>query len=149
MEEIRKEKEVDSKQPDAEEESVAHDPNSANPTEMQNSGGKDGVEGLSGDPPEQQDLQNAVEDSEDNKANSEAMGETTVIDEEEEKKVAADNETVTPKDAEVAEIDEHSKSTKEQGTLVTFGISAMEAVREIRFRIEQKTQLTASAGKYS
>ena len=149
MEEIRKEKEVDSKQPDAEEESVAHDPNSASPTEMQNSGGKDGVAGLSGDPPEQQDLQNAVEDSEDNKANSEAMGETTVIDEEEEKKVAADNETVTPEDAEVAEIDEHSKSTKEQGTPVTFGISAMEAVREIRFRIEQKTQLTASAGKYS
>jgi len=30
--------------------------------------------------------------------------------------------------------------------VVVFGTSAEEAVKEIRFRIEQKTQLTASAG---
>ncbi len=33
------------------------------------------------------------------------------------------------------------------GIPVTFGISVTEAVREIRFRIEQRTKLTASAGK--
>ena len=32
------------------------------------------------------------------------------------------------------------------GNLVVFGTSAEEVVKEIRFRIEQKTQLTASAG---
>ena len=83
--------------------------------------------------------------AEGSKANNEAAEETTVIDHEEEKKVAAESESVTPEDAEVAEIDAmQSKVIREQGTPVTFGISAMEAVREIRFRIEQKTQLTAS-----
>ncbi len=33
------------------------------------------------------------------------------------------------------------------GIPVTFGVSVTEAVREIRFRIEQRTKLTASAGK--
>ena len=102
---------------------------------------------LSEDQSEQQDLQNA-EVFEGSKANNEATEETTVIDHEEEKKIAAESESVTPEDAEVAEIDAmQSKVIREQGTPVTFGISAMEAVREIRFRIEQKTQLTASAGK--
>lgn len=31
---------------------------------------------------------------------------------------------------------------------VTFGVSAEDAVQEMRYRIEQRTQLTASAGKY-
>ena len=148
VEEIVKEKEVDNRQPDDVEESVTNDVNSASPSEMQNSkGGKDGIATLSEDQPEQQDLQNA-EVFEGSKANNEAAEETTVIDHEEEKKVAAESESVTPEDAEVAEIDAmQSKVIREQGTPVTFGISAMEAVREIRFRIEQKTQLTASAGK--
>ena len=150
VEEIVKEKEVDNRQPDDVEESVTNDVNSASPSEMQNSkGGKDGIAALSEHQPEQQNLQNA-EVFKGSKANNEATEETTVIDHEEEKKVAAESESVTPEDAEVAEIDAmQSKVIREQGTPVTFGISAMEAVREIRFRIEQKTQLTASAGKYS
>ena len=137
-------------QADDVEESVTKDANSASPTQMQDSTGeKDGATALSEDQPEQQDQQNVVEVQEDSKENSEAKHKTTGIDKEKEKKVEAESETVTPEDAEVAEIDaEHSKATKERGTPVTFGISAMEAVREIRFRIEQKTQLTASAGKY-
>ena len=149
MEETAKENEVERTQPDDVEESVTEDANSANPTKMQDSTGeKDGVAGLSEDQLEQQDPQNVVEVPEDSKGNGGVKDKTTVIDKEEEEKVAVESETVTPEDAEVAEIDdEHSKATKERGTPVTFGISAMEAVREIRFRIEQKTQLTASAGK--
>ena len=148
VEEIVKEKEVDNRQPDDVEESVTNDVNSASPSEMQNSkGGKDGIAALSEHQPEQQNLQNAKV-FKGSKANNEATEETTVIDHEEEKKIAAESESVTPEDAEVAEIDAmQSKVIREQGTPVTFGISAMEAVREIRFRIEQKTQLTASAGK--
>ena len=91
---------------------LLNDPNSASPTEMQNSkGGKDGVAGLSGDPPEQQDLQNAVEDSEDNKANSEAMRKKQLsLMKKRKRKSQLISETVTPEDAEVAEIDAmHSK----------------------------------------
>jgi len=36
----------------------------------------------------------------------------------------------------------------EKPTLATFGVSAEEAVRELRFRIYQETRLTASAGYY-
>lgn len=41
----------------------------------------------------------------------------------------------------------HQPSTSHINS-VDFGTSAEQVVEEIRFRIEQKTKLTASAGKY-
>ena len=80
----------------------------------------------------------------------EAEDKTSEADKDSEKEKSSEIDTVTPEDAEVAEIDdEHLKTSQEKRTTVTFGVSAMEAVREIRFRIEQKTKLTASAGKFS
>lgn len=44
-------------------------------------------------------------------------------------------------------MDDHSGQRYQSlKNVVVFGTSAEEAVKEIRFRIEQKTQLTASAG---
>ncbi len=51
-----------------------------------------------------------------------------------------ENEVIEP----VGSVENRPAST---GIPVTFGISVTEAVREIRFRIEQRTKLTASAGE--
>ncbi|KAL2092389.1 hypothetical protein ACEWY4_012187 [Coilia grayii] len=62
---------------------------------------------------------------------------------------------MTPADSEVADLSpvlfddspsELGRSPEQPGSAVVFGTSAEEAVREMRFRIEQKTSLTASAG---
>ena len=74
--------------------------------------------------------------------------EPAIVSETNEKVAEKETENVTAEDSEVAAIDaEHAKEIALLGTPIIFGTSAMEAVREIRFRIEQKTKLTASAGE--
>ncbi len=56
-------------------------------------------------------------------------------------------ETDEPAAKDLDVVDETQSQKERQRVAVTFGVSAVETVREIRFRIEQKTGLTASAGK--